>query len=101
MDGMKTYFENPTQVRYFDFITYQVGDKPAYIAGIAYKDEIICSCCGEVFSIPEICEIAQKMGFKGKVIIPYYSWVNLNDEITGDVTYEEEDMSEADDNYNW
>lgn len=45
---MKTYFNIPTQVLFWDYLN------DCYSAGIAYKNEIICGCCGSVF---EICEI--------------------------------------------
>ena len=48
------FFETPTQVKFWD------PDGGHYTAGIAYKDEIICGCCGGVFEIEEIIEDAKK-----------------------------------------
>lgn len=50
--------------------------------GIAYKDEIICGCCGGVFEIEEIIEDAKNDGVVP--IIPYELWVDLVSEIAGD-----------------
>lgn len=45
-------YDNPAQVLYWDA---NLGE---YIFGIAYHDEIICSCCGSVVPIKEITEEA-------------------------------------------
>ena len=47
-----SYFEVPTQVKFWD------DHSGHYIGGIAYRDEIICGCCGTVFRISEIYEVA-------------------------------------------
>ena len=46
------YFEIPTQVKFWD------DHSGHYIGGSAYRDEIICGCCGTVFRISEIYEVA-------------------------------------------
>ena len=46
------YFEVPTQVKFWDV------DGDHYIGGIAYRDKIICGCCGGIFDISEIYESA-------------------------------------------
>lgn len=56
----KKYYDNPTQVAFLDFD----GDL-SY--GIAYKDEIICACCGSVFEIEEV------------EIIKELDWLNFED----------------------
>lgn len=43
------YFEAPTQVKFWD---------GRYIGGIAYRDEIICGCCGGIFKISDVYEVA-------------------------------------------
>ena len=69
------YFEMPTQVVFAD-----INEPGCWNAGIAYKDEIICACCGGVFSIEEIYEYAE-----AKIpIYPYNSWVNISAEIVGE-----------------
>lgn len=43
----KMYFDEPTQVIWYD----EEGNRQF---GIAYKDEIICACCGGVYKIEDI-----------------------------------------------
>lgn len=50
---MKDYYEVPTQVLFFDEM-----DLPNY--GIAYRGEVICGCCGGVFTIDEICQYSPR-----------------------------------------
>lgn len=80
----QTYFDVPTQVAWFK--------ENYYCAGIAYRDEIICACCGGVNSIEEI------IGFAPSGVTPivvYDEWVNLYDEIIDEeeasYLYDEED----------
>ena len=49
-----TYFETPKQVLWWD------NDADVYRYGIAYRNEIICSCCGGVFEIDEILEFCHE-----------------------------------------
>lgn len=44
---MKLYFKNPKQVRFMDY------DGIIHI-GIAYKNEIICASCGDVYEIEDL-----------------------------------------------
>lgn len=44
---MKLYFKNPKQVKFMDY------DGTINI-GIAYKNEIICTCCGGVYEIEDL-----------------------------------------------
>ena len=46
------YFEVPTQVQFWDY------KNKRYKGGIAYRDEIICGCCGDVFNISKIYKVA-------------------------------------------
>ena len=73
------YFRQPTQVMYFD---YREEDEPRALTGIAFRQEIICGCCGGVIYIDKLVEAGKKAGQK-KVIFPYDSWVDLSDEIYG------------------
>ena len=61
------YFEYPTQVKFID--PYDGRQ----LAGIAYKDEVICGCCGTIYSIKVLI----------KKPIEILSWVNIIDEIMG------------------
>lgn len=72
---MKTYFDRPTQVKFWDY------DNGEYVGGIAYHDIIICGCCGSTFSISEVCAYADEDG--KTAIIEYEHWVNLSAEIIG------------------
>ena len=68
------YFEVPTQVRFWDV------DGDHYIGGIAYRNEIICGCCGGIFDISEIYESAPDT-LKEDPIVVYDTWVNLSSKI--------------------
>lgn len=71
----KMFYETPTQVAFFDV------DNNQYIGGIAYKDEIICGCCGGIVPIEEVYEYAPDD------IVPirdYSEWVDINEAICGD-----------------
>ena len=73
----KTYFDRPTQVVFAD------PDNPGdWLNGIAYHDEIICGCCGGVFDIDDVVEMAQDIGRKC-AIYEYFEWNDLSDEIVG------------------
>lgn len=67
------YFETPTQVAFWD--------ENQYVGGIAYKDEIICGCCGGTVKIDEIIEFAPS---DVKPIIDYHDWIPFDDEILAD-----------------
>lgn len=71
------YFEVPTQVKFWD---YNGGH---YIGGIAYRDEIICGCCGGIFEISEIYEFAPNE-LDNYPIVVYNGWVGLSSAICGD-----------------
>ena len=67
---MKMYFSHPTQVVFAD-----PDNAGEWISGIAYQDEIICSCCGGIFSIEEVIEMA----FEANVTNPIYEYENWED----------------------
>ena len=71
----QNYFHTPIQVKFFDY------DEGKWLAGIAYKDEIICGCCGGIFEIMDIRENAPE-GINA--IVPYETWIDLTYEITGE-----------------
>ena len=74
---MEMYFDRPKQVMFAD--PDNAGD---WIVGIAYKDEIICACCGGIFNIDDVVEQATADGVK-KAIYPYEDWIDVASEITG------------------
>ena len=72
----KNYFEVPTQVRYYD--------EGAYGTGIAYRDEVICACCGGVTPLEEIYEFADEDGVQA--IYEYTTWENITESVgCGDI----------------
>ncbi len=69
------YFKFPTQVKFWDYN----GDH--YIGGIAYRDEIICGCCGGIFNINEIYEFSPDELKEDPIVV--YGWVDINYDIAG------------------
>ncbi len=69
---MITYFENPTQVKFWD------AESERYICGIAYRDEVICSECGGIILIDELYESTPD-GIEPIKI--FDSWVDFNEYI--------------------
>lgn len=67
------YFEVPTQVKFWDV----GGDH--YIGGIAYRNEIICGCCGGIFDISEIYEFAPTDLKEDPIVV--YDWVDISSKI--------------------
>ena len=67
------YFEIPTQVKFWD---------GCYIDGIAYRDEIICGCCGGIFRISDIYEVAPDT-LDSDPIITLSGWKAINYDICG------------------
>lgn len=73
---MIPFFKAPKQVMFKD-----LDIREDYLGGIAYHDEVICGCCGDVFKIADLYEIAHGEYEPIKV---FRSWVNVSDEIIGD-----------------
>lgn len=71
------YFEVPTQVKFWD---YEGGH---YLGGIAYRDEIICGCCGGIFDISEIYKLAPDT-LLGGPIVRLNGWKTIKYDICGD-----------------
>ena len=75
---MKDFYYVPTQVVFYDG-----GDEsPIFCAGIAYKDEIICACCGGVMKISEVIADAKEDGIK-TAIYDYVDWYDVREAIVG------------------
>lgn len=75
------YYGTPCQVRFVDY-----GD-PKNITtsyGIAYKDEIVCGCCGAVLSIDEIIKDAEKAGVHWDDAIIELEWIDISENIKGE-----------------
>lgn len=75
-----TYFEVPTQVKFFDY------DGRHYVGGIAYRDEIICGCCGGIFNISDIYQFSPitMKEFDDEPIIVINKWQPIDYEICGE-----------------
>ena len=52
-----------------------------WLVGIAYKDEIICACCGGVFEVADVLEAVPE---GEQAIYPYEDWADISTEICGD-----------------
>ena len=72
---MKTYFDEPTQVKFYDY------DNDRYLGGIAYHDEIICGECGGIVEISDLFDDAPD---GVEPIHIYDCWVDINEAIIGD-----------------
>lgn len=66
---MKRQYDRPTQVRWFD------SESNRWIGGIAYRDEVICGCCGSIFELNE---------FEEGEVVELGDWVNIEEEIRGE-----------------
>lgn len=69
-----TRFDVPTQVLFVD-------EDGVWRGGIAYRDEIICGCCGGVYEIDEVIGIAPE--YVQQPIHKYEYWIDISDEIRG------------------
>lgn len=78
----KTYYERPTQVMFYE------AEPNTWSWGIAYKEDIICACCGCVLHITEIIDdfvdYAEENGAKlSKPIYEYNGWYDIAEDIYG------------------
>ena len=73
------FYEKPKQVIFAD--PENPGD---WLAGIAFHDCIICSCCGGVFEIEDVVKQAKEDGVVNP-IYEYEYWSDLTDDIFGGV----------------
>lgn len=86
----KTYYEDPTQVMFYE------AEPNTWSWGIAYLDDIICACCGAALHITEIIDefndYAKENGVKiSKPIYEYSSWIDLSEPLYGGELPEELD----------
>jgi hypothetical protein len=75
------YYGTPCQVR---FVDCDGPDNINVCYGIAYKDEIICGCCGAVLSIDEIIKDAEKAGVHWDDAIIELEWIDISESIKGE-----------------
>lgn len=72
------YFYTPTQVKFF----CPTDEEPQWECGIAFRDEIICGCCGAVFSLEDIYYDAECYGISNEEAIKAYGlWVDFSEHI--------------------
>jgi hypothetical protein len=70
------FFEVPTQVKFYE------AAEEDYIGGIAYRNEIICGCCGSVFEISDVIAEAEEDGIEEPIVkLP---WIDIQSEIIGE-----------------
>ena len=77
MEMNKRYFSYPKQVVFAD------PDNPGeWLVGIASRDEIICACCGGIFTIDDVIEAAIEDGVQN-AIYEYENWIDIAVDISG------------------
>lgn len=85
---MKTYFDDPTQVVFYDLDNTDECSKPLRIGGIAYADKIICGCCGGTIDIVDyLADFEYAMeNCETAVYEPLeeLSWVDISEAIVGE-----------------
>lgn len=91
----KTYYERPTQVMFYE------AESNTWSWGIAYKEDIICACCGAVLHITEIIDdfidYAEENKAKlSKPIYEYRGWCDFVETIYGDELPDELEDNEND-----
>ena len=72
---MNKYFDEPKQVVFAD-----PDNEGEWLVGIAYKDEIVCACCGGIFEIEDVVEMAPE---GVNPIWAYDYWNDVSEEIKG------------------
>ena len=83
---MKTYYNEPTMVKCLDTTWELLGeeteeDRP-HLYGIAYRNELICGCCGSILEIEELIEGAEELGIDLEWTELY--WIDIIDAIKGE-----------------
>ena len=72
------YFYEPIQVRFF----CPTDEEPKWEYGIAFRDEIICGCCGGVFSLEDVYYDAEQYGIPVEQAIKTYGlWIDFSEYI--------------------
>ena len=82
----RCFYDIPTQVMFVEPKCVKDGNEdcgPEWYAGIAYRDEVICACCGGVFAIEDVLESAEEYGL-ARGIYSYDEWVDISDAIIDD-----------------
>ena len=74
---MKKYYDVPTQVIFYDVYN---GKK---VGGIAYKEDIICGCCGGTLPIEELIEDYKDFNLSIEDYFKELKWISISEEIIG------------------
>lgn len=70
------FFEVPTQVKFYE------AAEEDYTGGIAYRNEIICGCCGSVLEISDVIAEVEEDGIEEPIVkLP---WIDIQSEIIGE-----------------
>lgn len=83
---MRDYYEKPTMVKFLnpnyfeDGVVENADGEEYWLGGIAYKDEIICGCCGGAFEIKGLMKGYGAETLKFEELL----WINIVNEIIGD-----------------
>ena len=78
---MKNFYNIPTMVEFNDLYCEKTDKSyKKKIAGIAYRDEVICGCCGWVFKIKELLELNKISEFDFEEL----PWIDISESIIGD-----------------
>lgn len=72
---IKPYYNEPTIVSFLE--EYEDGSIDI-VYGIAYNEVIICSCCGGVFLISKVMEMAEE----NDIEFEEHDWVSFTDYIS-------------------
>lgn len=82
--GRYTYFNTPTQIKYFDVVPYGNMTEVTRRGAIAYHDKIICGCCGGIIDLKEYYEGLLEWIKPEEAIKPYNEWVDISEGIVGE-----------------
>ena len=72
-DYTPLFYSGPTQVRFYDGLDF--------VGGIAYHDYIICGCCGGIFQVQDVIDMAKANGIHFDDAIVELGWTNIEKEI--------------------
>ena len=76
---MDTVYVHKYCIKYWD----ECDKKMCIERGIAFRDVIICGCCGGTIEISELYDIAEEIEL-GEDPIKVLNWIDINAEIKGE-----------------
>lgn len=72
------YYSHPVQIRFWEPCVKR------YVGAIAYKDFVICGCCGSLIPIQDIIDTAKEFSNMNEdEAIVELDWIDINQEIVG------------------